>query len=193
MLLTLDKLISKNIKTIDDVCNSIRDHVVENIKGTKVTAMTCDLVRSTYCERTQYVWEGVIVFRVEDNSQDVVNEIAAMLNGVFTLTEPNTHDPYHWRLPNAVYDALLGSTPPNQYEGFVPIKTVRFHIAVAETAFSKSTTSDAFFETENYTESGAAYNEWKWVPEEIAEYDSTHFGAMCRLFLNVTPGENLVL
>lgn len=180
---------TKNPSDMNAICDAIRDYIVENIKSTKVKAMTCDLIRTAHDDGSPTTWDGPIVFRVEDNSQAVVDELAAML-AHFNPSEPNTDDPHHWRLMNDIHRELTTVEPSAQYTEWQPTKTVRFQLKLTDSEFpqlAESVNQQIVLTELRGEEHGNIYNVWEWHPDYLEEYDQKHIVAMLELWLQVKP------
>ena len=182
MSLNPEWIATKNPVDMNGICDAIRDYFLEHALH-KPICMTCDLLRTEHEDGSPPTWAGPIVFRVSDNSQEVVDEYAEILSH-FTPTEPNTTDPYHWRLMNDIHYDLTKVEPSAEYNDWQPSRTILFQISLTESEFPKlvETVNRQILMSKFY---GVVFNEWGWHPDEIEEYDRKHMRGMYDLWIKV--------
>lgn len=162
-----DTLNAKCLTSIDDFCDAIRDHFIENSTA-ELHALVCNLVPNTCKTTSRVIWRGKIVFRVSDNSPSVVEEIYSML-AQFKPERLDTTRSYEWDIFNAIY--LQTKLEGVVYDNWNPIRTVQYHISVCLSDFGLS--------------SDAKYNEYKWQLPGLKESDIAHARKMILMSLEL--------
>lgn len=188
MSLNPEWIATKNPVDMNGICDAIRDYFLEHATE-KPICMTCDLVRTVHEDGSPTTWVGPIVFRVNDNSQAVMDQYAKLLEH-FNPTDGNNTDPHHWRLMNDIHRELTTVEPCAEYNDWQPTRTIRFQIALTDSEFPQlaETVNQQIVMTElRGEEHGNIFNEWGWHPDEMEEYDQKHMKGMLKLWLQVKP------
>ena len=173
MSLTPEWIATKNPVDMNGICNAIRDYFLEHASE-KPICMTCGLAPTVHEDSGLTTWDGPIVFRVNNNDEEVLKEYKAIL-AHFNPSNGTNNDPHQWRLMNDIHSLVTTVETCVLYPDWQPVKAVKFTISLVNSEFQIKNAP------------GCGVNEWGWHPTEMKEYDQKHLTAMLQLWLQVKP------
>lgn len=177
MPLTLEYLNSTNPTSINDVCDKIRDYFLSHTK-TPPQGMMFEFCRNIYTQNGT-VWDVKLTFRVNDNSEAVADEYAALLSGienVYTSTELL----HYYRLINQLHRRLTTEDPKIEYPAFKPVLTVAHYVCIPVDALVVDTNKHPFEEIL-----------YKWEPDELLF--GQHMKCMLKLWKQFKPEDKKIM